>query len=57
MKKLISIDYDITPFRPKTIQMKLFLWSVQGAISFIIEVSLRTKNTTFIRPFRKNVQK
>ena len=26
MKKIIS---DITPFRPKTIQMKLFLWSVQ----------------------------
>ena len=49
MKKLISVDYDITPFQPKTIQMNLFLWSVAGSQSFIIEVSLRTKNKTFIR--------
>ena len=47
-EKLIIGDYDITPFRPKTIKF------------FIIEVSVRTKKKEekiFIRPFRKNRQK
>ena len=50
MKKLISVYYDNTPFRPQIIQMKLFLWHVAGSQFFVIEVSLRTKNKTFIRP-------
>ena len=45
MKKLISVDCDITPFRPKTTQMKLFMKC--GSKIFITEVSLRTKKKTF----------
>ena len=52
MKKLISVNYDITPFTPKTIQMKLFFMKCAGS-QFTIEVSLRAKNKTFIRPSRK----
>ena len=38
MKKLISVDYDITPFWPQTIQMEQFLWLVTGKLFSIIEV-------------------
>ena len=30
MKKLISVDYNTSPFRPQTIQMDLFLRLVGG---------------------------
>ena len=51
MKKLFRVNYDTTPFRPKTIQMKLFLWSVQEAI-FYYWSFIKSQIKTFIRPFR-----
>ena len=53
-KTFFSVGYDITPFRPKTIQMKLFFMKCAGSQIVIIEVSLRTKKKTFQK---KNRQK